>query len=393
MKILMLCEFFDPDLEFQENQILKYYRKMGHEVMLLTSTFESVFDYYASRHDASKPASRFEVHGATVWRLPYKWNLKNRLRAYRGVAELAEDFAPDLIYLHDIIPNTPELVRYKKRHPACRMIMDIHMDASNSGKGFVALKVLHGTLRRHFLNVARPHLDRIYPIVPAGFPFMRDIYGVTDAEMELLPLGADMDLINAVQARDPRDALRAELGIGPDDFLIFTGGKITPRKRTELLIEAIDTPALERAHIVIVGGVPDSEPAYSALLDAAAGKLKGRVHFAGWQKPESVYRYMHMADVAMFPASQSIMWQQSIGSGLPLVVGDTGGQDASYLNLHGNVHVLPGDRITVAGLREELELLLTDTALRTRMAEGARRTAREFLDWNVLAERTLAVSA
>src|SRR3546814_9175142 len=95
------------------------------------------------------------------------------------------------------------------------MIMDIHMDYSNSGKSFVALRILHGAIRRFFLDWARPHLDRIYPVVPVSFPFMREIYGVPDSEMELLPLGADMDLIEETQARCDRDALRAELGIGP----------------------------------------------------------------------------------------------------------------------------------------------------------------------------------
>src|SRR3546814_20275736 len=74
--ILMICEFFDPNLEFQENQLVKYYRKAGHEVLLLTSTFESVFDSYGDRHDKAKPAYRFEVTGATVQRLPYKCNIK-----------------------------------------------------------------------------------------------------------------------------------------------------------------------------------------------------------------------------------------------------------------------------------------------------------------------------
>src|SRR3546814_5674914 len=92
------------------------------------------------------------------------------------------------------------------------------------------------------------------------------------------------------RSRCDRDALRAELGIGPEDFVIFTGGKITPRKRTEDIIAAIDTPELDRAHVLIAGGVPDSEPEYASLLRTAADKTGGRVHFVGWQRPEGVYR-------------------------------------------------------------------------------------------------------
>src|SRR3546814_16976014 len=101
----MICEFFDPNLEFQENQLVKYYRKSGHEVLLLTSTFESVFDYYGDRHDQAKPASRFQVPGATVQRLPYHWQHHMRLRAYRGVTEQVEAFAHAIIYMNDIHPK------------------------------------------------------------------------------------------------------------------------------------------------------------------------------------------------------------------------------------------------------------------------------------------------
>src|SRR3546814_3746205 len=73
-------------------------------------------------------------------------------------------------------------------------------------------------------------------------------------------------------------------------------------------------------HVLIAGGVPDSEPEYASLLRTAADKTGCRVHFVGWQRPVGVYRHMHVADVAVFPASQSVMWQQSIGSGLPLIV-------------------------------------------------------------------------
>lgn len=44
MKILMLCEFYN-EIWNQENLLVKYYRKHGHEVTVITSTYESVFDY------------------------------------------------------------------------------------------------------------------------------------------------------------------------------------------------------------------------------------------------------------------------------------------------------------------------------------------------------------
>ncbi len=81
MKILMLCDFYDESLEYQENLLVKYYRKHGHQVTVVTSTFDSVFDYYQDRHDPGKPARTYFDHGAKIVKLRYRYNLLNRLRA------------------------------------------------------------------------------------------------------------------------------------------------------------------------------------------------------------------------------------------------------------------------------------------------------------------------
>lgn len=42
MKILMICEFYDDVLEYQENLLAKYYALNGHEVTIITSTIRSI---------------------------------------------------------------------------------------------------------------------------------------------------------------------------------------------------------------------------------------------------------------------------------------------------------------------------------------------------------------
>ena len=93
--------------------------------------------------------------------------------------------------------------------------------------------------------------------------------------------------------------------------------------------------------------------------------------WTGWLGKLDVYRYMRMSDLAVFPASQSIMWQQAIASGLPLVVGDTGSQDISYLNLRDNIVILPRDEIRPDRLAEVISELLTKPGKLARMARGA----------------------
>ena len=75
MKILMLCEFYNETLEYQENLLVKYYKKHGHDVTVITSTYESVFDYYNNIHDNKKPKKVYYDHGATIIKLPFKFNI------------------------------------------------------------------------------------------------------------------------------------------------------------------------------------------------------------------------------------------------------------------------------------------------------------------------------
>jgi 1,2-diacylglycerol 3-alpha-glucosyltransferase len=239
MKIVMLCDFYDESLEYQENLLVKYYVKHGHQVTLITSTFSSVFDYYADKHDSQAPARTYEHEGATIVRLKYRFNFINRVRAYTRIDGLLDHAMPDLIYVHGIMLNFPEAVRYVKRHPACRMIMDYHADYSNSGATALSRQVLHGIIRKWYLDRARPYLSRIFPIVPASATFLHEIYKVPHSEMEVLPLGADIDLANEVKQEQSGKKLRHQLGIPDDHIVIFTGGKLAPTKRTELLIQAV----------------------------------------------------------------------------------------------------------------------------------------------------------
>lgn len=393
MKILMLCDFFNESLEYQENLLLKYYRKNGHDVTIIASTFESVFDYYNDKHDNALPKRDYTYDGARVIKLPYRYNFLNRLRAYTPISEILEEEAPDLIYVHDIMLNLPECVAYMKRHPNTRMIMDYHADYSNSGKNWLSLKILHGVIRKWFLDRARPYISKIFPIVPAGFEFLREVYGVPMEEMELLPLGTDLEFGEAVRRSGARQRIRAQLGIASGDLVIFSGGKLTRLKKTEHLIQAFLDLGRADSHLIVVGEAGDKDADYRAMLQTMAADCP-RIHFRGWLNKQAMYEHLDAADLAVFPASQSVLWQQSIGMGLPLIVSERsdlvkGRQDVAYLNRHDNVIILDHERPLAPQIKQHLEMLADDRERLRQMSEGARRTAAEILDWNALIETTL----
>jgi len=295
MRIFMLCDFYNESLEYQENLLVKYYRKQGHEVTVVASTFHSVFDYYNDRHDNSQPMRMYEDQGARIIKLPYRFNILNRLRAYPRIDNIIEAEKPDLIYVHDIMLNLPECVRYVQNHPRCKMILDYHADYSNSGKSWLSLKFLHGVVRKRFLDQARPYLARIFPIVPASAIFLHEVYGVPYADMELLPLGADTDLGRQVRQQGARARLRATHGIGEHDCVIFTGGKLDPLKRTEELIDAVSAARSGNIYLIIVGEAGSNHQDYRQMLERRAAGAKN-ILFVGWQNAAGVYEHLDMSD-------------------------------------------------------------------------------------------------
>ena len=384
----MLCDFYHESLEYQEQLCAKFYVKHGHAVTVVTSTHESVFEYMADRHDNTRPARTYDHSGVKIIRLPYRYNVLHRLKAFARIDDLLDSEAPDLIFVHDIMLNFPDCVRYLQRHPRARMIMDYHADYSNSGKNAVSRKILHGVLRKWFLDRARPYLSRIFPIVPASATFLREIYKVPSSEMELLPLGADLEAAAAARRSGARQTLRASLGIRDEDIVIFTGGKLAPAKKTELLLAAAAQLAHFPIHVVVVGQTSAEHATYGAEL-ARLAAADPRVHMVGWQNQDDLNRYLATADLAVFPASQSILWQQAIAMGLPLIVGDSGHQDISYLNLQNNIIILRTADIAADSLTQAMTSVIGDSGRMRAMSDGALQVAREHLDWDRLLQRTL----
>jgi 1,2-diacylglycerol 3-alpha-glucosyltransferase len=391
MKIVMLCDLYDVRVSYQENLLAQYYAKNGHDVVVIAGPYDNAFDFVAE-HPA-QDLSRRELRDGLVrvFKLPYRINLLNRLRRFSGVTEILEREQPDLIFVHDIHFNLREAALYKRRHPETRVVMDYHADFSNSARNWLSLTVLHKGIRRPFFCRYRWAIDRIYPVVPKSAEFLHSVYRVPYAEMELLPLGSDVDLIKAVAARGARGTVRESLGIDPSDFVIVSGGKLTPSKKTHVLLEALLDLDLPGAHLLIVGESGREHADYLASLRARASGCP-RVHFVGWREGEDLYASLLAGDLAVFPGSQSVMWQHALACGVPLIVGGgthTSDQDPSYLNRHDNMIILPRHNVTVDELRVHLSAVIEDRVRLAQLTEGARRVGAEFLNYHRIVVQTL----
>ncbi|KMQ65570.1 hypothetical protein ACM46_06720 [Chryseobacterium angstadtii] len=388
MKILMLCELYIENLEYQENLLVKYYMKHGHEVTVITSTYENVFDYYNNIHDNSKPEKVYYDHGAKIIKLPFKFNFGGKIKKYKNITPIVEEFKPDLLYVHDIMPNMLEMLDYKKRNPHVKMIMDYHADYSNSGGSWLSVNVLHKIIRRKvYLDPVRKHITKFFPIIPGSGTFLTELYGVREDQMEVLPLGADVDRVQEVKKSGKRTEIRERYGMKDHQKLIFSGGKFTELKRIDLLLKAFNEINDPDLHLIIVGDADAANQKYKEVLLALAGN-NPNIHFTGWISNSEVYEYLSASDLAVFPASQSIVWLQAIASELPLIIGDFGGQSLDYINEFGAVLEMKPNEITKENLINHIKSITLDNQAYNRMKEASVKTRDKYLDWNYLINRT-----
>jgi 1,2-diacylglycerol 3-alpha-glucosyltransferase len=394
MKILMVCEFFDDKLDYQENMLARAFGKAGHEILVIASPITSLQDYVADKDRGKGTPSETNCDWGKLVRLPFQINLLHRIKRFTSIRPTLEAFKPDLLFFHDIIPNLTEGVRYVRDNPRCAMIMDYHGDASNSGANWLSRKVLHGVFRKAILDRARSHLRKILPVTPGGIDFLAEHYRVAASEMELLPLGTDQHYAARVLGSNARDRIRGELGIGADDLVVFTGGKFAPYKRTEDVLAAVARLNDNAVHAVIVGSSDAAHLGYARQIEKLAAD-NPRIHMVGWQDRQGVYAHMAACDIAVFPASQSVLWQQSLGMGLPLILSERseglrGVQNVDYLNRHDNLIVLDPQQPLTDQIAGHLQQLSLDRPRLAAMSRGARQTAAEILDYDAIAARILS---
>lgn len=397
MKIIMVCEFFSEPLDYQENMLARAYHKMGHDVTVIASTIQNLADYISDSDAGAGERCEETFSWGRIIRLPFQYNFMHRLKRFEPLRPIIDAIQPDLLLFHDIIPNLDEGAQYVIENPDCTMLMDYHSDYSNSGANWLSRRILHSLIRKAILNRARPHLRKILPVTPGCAEFLRDLYGVPDAEMELFPLGVDQDYANEVLAGDTREQVRARLKIPQDAFVIFTGGKLSPLKRTEDLLYAAEHVEELPIHIILVGAADPRFPDYASSI-ASLVKRNPLVHNVGWQDRFGVYSHMAASDIAVFPASQSVLWQQSLGMGLPLILSERseksrGVQSVEYLNRYDNLIVLDPKLPFSDQIASHIRNLATDRSRTEQMARGATRTAAEILDYKSLAARTLALAS
>ena len=147
-------------------------------------------------------------------------------------------------------------------------------------------------------------------------------YGVPESKIAVIHNGVDERRFHPGLRDRFRDAVREECKIPLDAPVVLFVGSGFRRKGLDRLLRAWNLPAMQDAHLIVVGA--DARlGGYKAMAERHA---KGRVSFVG--RREDVERYYGAADAVALPSIQEAFGNvvlESLAVGLPVVVSETVG--------------------------------------------------------------------
>ncbi|MGQ9865989.1 MAG: glycosyltransferase family 4 protein [Pseudanabaenaceae cyanobacterium] len=122
-----------------------------------------------------------------------------------------------------------------------------------------------------------------------------------------------------------RPVIRREWGAKASDRVLLFAGKLQPRKRPDLILQAVKLlPPEQRDRLwVVFLGSGDLEP---SLRELAHREPSIRTVFAGFQNQQSLSRFYHGADVLILPSQTQETWglvvNEALWHGVPCLVSD-----------------------------------------------------------------------
>jgi len=221
-----------------------------------------------------------------------------------------------------------------------------------------------------------------------------NLYDADPGRVEVVHPGVDLDVFR------PHDRLtvRRELGLPADAHVLLFAGRIQPLKAPDVLLRAVAVllerrPELRSRLVVpVVGGPSGSGLEHpEALADLASDLgLADIVRFVPPVAQAELSRWYAAADLVAVPSyneSFGLVAVEAQASGTPVVAAAVGGLTTVVRD---DVSGLLVDGHDAGAWAAALERIVTDEALRFRLAAGALDHARGF-SWDRTADRTLDV--
>lgn len=303
-------------------------------------------------------------------------------RRLQRVSDHSAEVTPDR--RHGLFVQVRETVRLFRQSRAWRIDL-AHLHSTTYTGQLVAIAVLRAAgVRRifvteHLAPESRPgifsrlsrsivsrNVDAIISVSVRNQQARRRHLFTPENKSFVVDNGVDLDRFSTPATVDHSKALP---GLADDSMLVGTAVRFEPGKGLDTLLKAFDLVhrSVPNAHLLMVG-----DGTLRQELERMADSLASRpnVHFVGFQ--DDPRPFLAAMDVFVLPVpfgSMSIGLLEAMAMGRPCVI-TFGGEGEAIVDGESGLFAQPNDAPDLAA---KLQMLLTDNALRERLAHGARK--------------------
>lgn len=381
MKIVHITRTFLEGFGYQDNELAEMHSSLGHDVAVIAGNGGKDVLYFDS--------SLTKVGHSTndffkVLRLPVNKKINFRFWKLKGLIFELEKLEPDLIFFHGSpMFSLFDVAKYKKKHPQVKVVLDCHNDFNNAAHGFISKEIMHKLIYRNILHMCDKYIDLYYYLSPNIKVFMQEMYKINDYKLSFLPRGGILENMKLDKHDEIKCLIRTQLGIKEDDIVVVSGGKLDKKKLTHNLCKAINQINNPKVHLILFGSIEKSYE--KELLESIDGN--SNIHIIGWVSSIEVYDYYHAADFACFPGGHSVLWEQAICCGLPILVQNWYG-GMWYLNVKENALLMKDGSIDE--IISKMDMLLSDNKYLKQMSTNAKNEGCTFFSYKRIANQILS---
>lgn len=366
MRIAVVSTFYSEGMGYTENCLPKALAARGHDVHLLTSTFNvygNQVDYAATYGDFLGPnivsPGTTSVDGYQVHRL--KARVVSGYVMSTGLAAKVRQLAPDVVHSLEIASLQTYQLALQKPFSRFALFCETHQHMSVvkpflRRPGALVRKAAYRLTRTLPTRLASMAVDTCYAIAPDCAEVATRFYGVPRGKIKLQSLGADTELFHPVETDADlraRTALRGTLGFSEDDIVCVYTGRFSPEKNPLLLARAIDL-------------LHDHDPRFKGLfigrgVQSAEVTACRNTKVVPFMKHRDLAEHYRASDVAVWPTQESMSMLDAASTGLPLVVSHTVGEvervkGSGRMYIENDVHSLVEALVALAAPAERREL-------------------------------------
>lgn len=377
---IKLTNGYHEKFAYQENILPGKFKKLGYDVHLFVSRCSC-----NGNGEKILVSAREYINekGICIHIIPFSYYFKKiseKWGIYDCLYRKIEEVEPDVIFVHAAqFLSLGAVYKYKRRNPRTRLYIDNHADYNIMPVNTFKRKVAQKVIFRNIIQSGIRYVDRFYGVSPLRAEYLAEVYCVPREKIRVISQGGDEEVIDAIDRGLVRKNIQKRYGINESHLIAVSGGgMMNKNKNIQELLIAIKS--LNHIELILLGKFPETE------LQACRELLKAEnVHYIGMVDGAETYQYFAAADFAIFPGIHSVMWDQAVATGTPVILRKWEGMD--YFEINGNMVYLQDG--TVAEITRVMKSVAEDKERLFKMKKAALGRPRKLFSYMEIAKSIL----